>query len=178
MDKLSSKVFVCGVDAMDPRLTRKYIDMGLMPNAKKMLERGAAREDLVMLGCMPTVTPPQWTTMATGATPQVHGITSFYRLGGDLDLINMNLDSRLCHAEQLWNVTAEAGLKTLVWHWPGSAWPPSSDSPNLTVVDGSSPGSVNMSTGSICLSPARLMSAWRFAQGSLTAVMCRVLLPV
>ena len=66
MDKLSSKVFVCGVDAMDPRLTRKYIDMGLMPNAKKMLERGAAREDLVMLGCMPTVTPPQWTTMATG----------------------------------------------------------------------------------------------------------------
>ena len=100
MDKLSSKVFVCGVDAMDPRLTRKYIDMGLMPNAKKMLERGAAREDLVMLGCMPTVTPPQWTTMATGATPQVHGITSFYRLGGDLDLINMNLDSRLCHAEQ------------------------------------------------------------------------------
>lgn len=45
MDKLSSKVFVCGVDAMDPRLTRKYIDMGLMPNAKKMLERGAAREE-------------------------------------------------------------------------------------------------------------------------------------
>lgn len=147
--KLTSKVFVCGVDAMDPRLTRKYIDMGLMPNAKKMLEKGAARQDLVMLGCMPTVTPPQWTTMATGATPQVHGITSFYRLGADLDLINLNLDSRLCKAEQLWNVTAESGLKTLVWHWPGSAWPPSSDSPNLTVVDGSSPGSVNMSTAQI-----------------------------
>lgn len=146
---LSSKIFVCGVDAMDPRLTRKYIDMGFMPNAKKMLEKGAARQDLVMLGCMPTVTPPQWTTMATGATPQVHGITSFYRLGADLDLINLNLDSRLCKAEQMWNVTAEAGYKTLVWHWPGSAWPPSSDSPNLTVVDGSSPGSVNMSTGQI-----------------------------
>lgn len=149
MTQLASKVFVCGVDAMDPRLTRKYVDMGLMPNAKKILERGAAREDLVMLGCMPTVTPPQWTTMATGCTPQVHGITSFYRLGSDLDLINLNLDSRLCKAEQLWNVTAEAGKKTLVWHWPGSAWPPSSDSPNLTVVDGSSPGSVNMSTAQI-----------------------------
>ena len=148
-ENLSSKVFVCGVDAMDPRLTRKYVDMGLMPNAKKILERGTARQDLVMLGCMPTVTPPQWTTMATGATPQVHGITSFYRLGGDLDLINLNLDSRLCKAEQMWNVAAEAGKKTLVWHWPGSAWPPSSDSPNLTVVDGSSPGSVNMSTAQI-----------------------------
>jgi len=148
-EKLASKVFVCGVDAMDPRLTRKYVDMGLMPNTKKILERGTARQDLVMLGCMPTVTPPQWTTMATGATPQVHGITSFYRLGGDLDLINLNLDSRLCKAEQMWNVAAEAGKKTLVWHWPGSAWPPSSDSSNLTVVDGSSPGSVNMSTAQI-----------------------------
>lgn len=149
MGKGSEKVFVCGVDAMDPRLTRRYIDMGLMPNAKKLLENGAAREDLVMLGCMPTVTPPQWTTMACGCTPQVHGITSFYRLGGDLDRINMNLDSRLCKAEQIWNVTAEAGKKTLVWHWPGSAWPPSSDSENLLVVDGSSPGSVNMSTAQI-----------------------------
>lgn len=34
MSKLASKVFVCGVDAMDPKLTRKYIDMGLMPNAQ------------------------------------------------------------------------------------------------------------------------------------------------
>ena len=89
-EKLTSKVFVCGVDAMDPRLTRKYIDMGLMPNAKKMLEKGAARQDLVMLGAMPTVTPPQWTTMATGAYPQTHGITSFYRLGGEMDLINFD----------------------------------------------------------------------------------------
>ena len=149
MGNLTSKIFVCGVDAMDPRLTRKYVDMGIMPNAKKMLEKGAARQDLVMLGCMPTVTPPQWTTMACGCTPQVHGITSFYRLGGDLDMINMNLDSRRCKAEQIWNVTAEAGYNTVVWHWPGSAWPPSSDSPNLTVVDGSSPGSVNMSTAQV-----------------------------
>ena len=62
-----------------------------------------------------------------------------------LDGTEYNLDSRNCKAEQLWNVTAEAGLKTLVWHWPGSAWPPSSDNPNLYVVDGSSPGAVNTS---------------------------------
>lgn len=49
----------------------------------------------------------------------------------------------------VWNVTAEAGKKTLVWHWPGSAWPPSSESPNLTVVDGTSPGGVNMSSAQV-----------------------------
>ena len=55
-------------------------------------------------------------------------------------MVNLNFDSTKCHAEQMWNVTAEAGKKTLVWHWPGSAWPPSSDSENLHVVDGTSPG--------------------------------------
>ena len=143
------KVAVLGVDAMDPRLTRKYIDMGIMPNTKKLLEAGAAREDLVLLGALPTVTPPQWTTLATGAYPSTHGITAFYRQGGDLDMVNLNFDSTKCHAEQMWNVTAEAGKKTLVWHWPGSAWPPSSDSENLHVVDGTSPGGVNMSSAQV-----------------------------
>ena len=145
----ASKVAVLGVDAMDPRLTRKYIDMGIMPNTKKLLEAGAAREDLVLLGALPTVTPPQWTTLATGAYPSTHGITAFYRQGGDLDMVNLNFDSTKCHAEQMWNVSAEAGKKTLVWHWPGSAWPPSSDSENLHVVDGTSPGGVNMSSAQV-----------------------------
>lgn len=145
----AEKVAVIGVDAMDPRLTRKYVDMGIMPNVKKLLESGSAREDLTLLGALPTVTPPQWTTLATGAYPSTHGITAFYRQGGDLDMVNLNFNSEHCRAEQLWNVTAEAGKKTLVWHWPGSAWPPSSDSPNLSVVDGTSPGGVNMSSAQV-----------------------------
>lgn len=145
----AEKIAVLGVDAMDPRLTRKYVDMGLMPNVKKLIEMGACREDLTLLGALPTVTPPQWTTLATGAYPSTHGITAFYRQGGDLDMVNLNFSSEHCHAEQMWNVTAEAGKKTLVWHWPGSAWPPSSDSPNLHVVDGTSPGGVNMSSAQV-----------------------------
>ena len=121
----ASKVAVLGIDAMDPRLTRKYVDMGIMPNTKKIIEAGSCRHDLMLLGSMPTVTPPQWTTLATGAHPQTHGITAFYRQGGDLDKVALNFDSTNCKAEQLWNVTAEAGKKTIVWHWPGSAWPPS-----------------------------------------------------
>ena len=146
MRKLANKMIVLGIDGLDPRLTRKYVDMGLMPNVKEYIERGAAREDLVLLGGHPTVTPSMWTTLATGAYSTVHGITDFYRQNPEsLDKMDYNLDSRLCRAEQLWNVTAEAGKKTLVWHWPGSAWPPSSDSENLHVVDGSSPGGVSMS---------------------------------
>ena len=53
----SSKVFVIGLDGMDPSLTKKYMDQGKMPNVKKLVEAGACREDLVMLGGHPTVTP-------------------------------------------------------------------------------------------------------------------------
>ena len=147
---LAEKLMLIGIDGLDPRFTRHMVDMGKMPNVEKLIKRGACRHDLAMVGAMPTVTPPMWTTLATGAYPGTHGITCFFRASDeDLDKIAYNFDSRLCKAEQLWNVFAEAGKKTLVWHWPGSSWPPSSDSPNLSVVDGTSPGSVAMSAGQV-----------------------------
>lgn len=43
---VSDKILLLGVDGLDPRLTRKYVDMGLMPNVKQYIERGAQRHDL------------------------------------------------------------------------------------------------------------------------------------
>ena len=150
MKKRTDKLLVLGVDGMDPKLTKKFMDQGKMPNVKQFVERGAAREDLVLLGGVPTITPPMWTTLATGANPSTHGITCFWGQSKErLDTLVYNMDSHRCKAEQLWNVTAEAGLKTLVWHWPGSAWPPSSDSDNLHVVDGAQPVFVNMGTANV-----------------------------
>ena len=146
---ISDKIIVLGIDGMDPRLTAKYVKEGKMPNTKRFIEAGAQREDLVLLGGHPTVTPPMWTTLATGAYSVTHGITCFSRQGETLDRTGYNLDSRLCKAEQLWNVFAEAGKKTLVWHWPGSSWPPTSDSPDLHVVDGTQPAAVNILNATI-----------------------------
>ena len=138
------KILVIGIDGLDPSLTRKYVDEGRMPATKKLLEMGSARHDLVMLGSHPPITPPQWTTLACGCNPYVHGITDYYRnVPEGHEYMGYNLDSRFCEAEQIWNVTAEAGYKTLVWHWPGSSWPPTSDSENLHVIDGTQPTSVN-----------------------------------
>ena len=146
----SEKVLVIGIDGMDPRLTKYHMEQGYMPNLEKLLAAGAAREDLVLLGAHPTITPPMWTTLATGAYPMTHGITDFWRQDPDhLGLRNYALDARLCKAEQMWNVTAEAGKKTFVLHWPGSSWPPSSNSENLYVIDGTNPEGICMSTGEI-----------------------------
>ena len=60
---------------------------GKMPNMQKFIERGAAREDLMMLGGHPTVTPPMWATLSTGAYANVHGITGYNRQGSELNKI-------------------------------------------------------------------------------------------
>ena len=157
----ADKMLVLGVDGLDPRFAKYCLNKGLMPNLQKLIDNGSCREDLVMLGGMPTVTPPMWTTLATGAYAGTHGITAFY----NQDPENMArriyaLDSRMCKAEQLWNVFAEAGKKTLVWHWPGSSCTPTSDNPNLAVVDGTQPTAVNMGVAlidweKICIADAK-----------------------
>ena len=40
------KVLVLGIDGMDSRITKKFLDEGKLPNIKKYLERGAARTGL------------------------------------------------------------------------------------------------------------------------------------
>lgn len=143
------KVLVLGIDGLDPRLTKKYVDEGVMPNLAEFIKRGSSREDMAMIGGQPTVTPPMWTTLATGANPRTHGIVEYWKYTEDLDTVIYNFDSTNCLAEQMWNVTAEAGLKTLVWHWPGSSWPPTSDNENLYVVDGTQPGGPNIGTAEV-----------------------------
>ena len=147
---MTEKMIVVGIDGFDPAHAKFLMDQGKMPTLKQFVERGAAREDLVLLGNMPTVTPPMWTTLATGAPAGVHGITGFFNQHPTkLDTAIYALDSRLCKAEQLWNVFAEAGKQTLVWHWPGSSWPPTSTSPNLAVVDGTQPNNLGAGTALI-----------------------------
>lgn len=149
---LTKKLIVVGVDGFDPSLAKKFMDQGRMPALKKFVEHGACAKDMVMVGNMPTVTPPMWTTLATGATPRTHGITAFFNPNPDpekIEYMSYALDSRLCRAEQIWNVLAENDIKTLVWHWPGSSWPPTSTSPNLHVVDGTQPACVNYGVGII-----------------------------
>lgn len=155
---LTDKILVLGIDGFEPKLAKKYLDNGKMPNLKKFREMGSCREDLMLLGAVPTVTPPLWTTLATGAYPGTHGITCFFGQDPEnLDNIIYNLDSRRCQAEPLWNVFAEAGKKTLVWHWPGSSWPPTSESENLMVVDGTQP--IAVGAGNMAVDILKIISA-------------------
>ena len=140
-----NKVLVIGIDGMDPKMTRRMVDEGKLHHIKKLIEMGSAREDLVLLGAMPTITPPMWTTLATGAYPSTHGITCYWNQHPtDLSRFVYSFSSDQCQAEQVWNCIVETGKKVLVWTWPGSSWPPSHSSENLHVVGGMAPMGPNM----------------------------------
>lgn len=140
---LTEKILLLGVDGMDPRFTKRLINEGKMPNVKKLIDMGSCREDLMMLGANPTITPPMWATLATGAYPMTHGIID-YNISSeqDKDIQFGAFSSRFLKVEPLFNITAQAGKKTLVMHWPGGSFPPTIESENLFTIDGSSPGAI------------------------------------
>lgn len=108
----TNKLIILGIDGMDPVTADRMVKKGRMPNLKKYLSRGSARSGLDMLGAHPTITPPCWTTLATGAYPGTHGITCYWRQSPDnLDAVVYNMDSRNCVDEQLWNATVGQGDK-------------------------------------------------------------------
>ncbi|MDA8226425.1 MAG: alkaline phosphatase family protein [Desulfitobacterium hafniense] len=133
----TNKIMFLGLDGADPMLIKRLTDEGKLPNFKKMLEIGVSTEDLGMQGALPTITPPNWASLATGAWPNTHGITCFWNhtVGKPLDVLDFGWDSELCKAEYIWNAFDRAGKKSIIFNYPTS-WPPTTE--NAIVVDGTS----------------------------------------
>ena len=71
---LGQKVIVIGIDGMDPRLCRKLMKSGHMPNMAKMAAAGGFTD---LATSMPPQSPVAWANFITGAGPGTHGIFDF-----------------------------------------------------------------------------------------------------
>jgi len=133
----AKKVMVLGLDGADPMLMKRYMDEGRLPNFKKFVEKGIVTENMGMQGVLPTITPPNWCSLATGALPSTHGITCFWNHtpGNPLDVLDYGWDSGLSKAEFIWNAFARAGKKSIIFNYP-TAWPPTTE--NAIYLDGTS----------------------------------------
>lgn len=124
MAKQASKIAVIGLDCCLPNMIQKYADEGAIPNIKKLIDNGFFAEDC--LCPLPTITPPNWATIATGAWPGTHGITCFhYHIPGtnpDNTNIRQAWDSRRWQAEPIWKAADRVGKKSIIMTYPG-AWP-------------------------------------------------------
>lgn len=117
----SEKCIVIGWDAPIIKRIQKYVDEGQMPNTRKLIEQGVWAENCLVPH--PTITPPNWTTIATGAWPGTHQIICFNMLEKErLDRSYQAFFKDDCQAEYVWNAAARAGKKAIVLNYP-STWP-------------------------------------------------------
>ncbi len=131
------RAMMIGLDGADPLVCKRLIEEGRMPNLKKILEMGVARESLDMLGVLPTITPPNWATLATGNYTRTHGVTCFlnHTLGKSLGITELNWDSRRIESELIWEAFAAEDKKCIMLNYC-EAWPPRVETDKNIFVDG------------------------------------------
>ena len=139
METLAKKAIIVGFDGASMELVRRMAEEGHAPNIAKLLETGVHRE---MIGVLPTLTPPGWTTLATGCWPGTHKITEFgiRNLDSYIDDSTWGINTDLCEAEYLWNTAERCGKKPILVKYEIS-WPPT-----VTTgiqVEGTGPGVSN-----------------------------------
>jgi len=136
MAKRADKAIIIGLDApIIPRLY-EFCKEGHLPTINELfLDRGVwAWNCLVPL---PTVTPPNWAAIATGAWPSTVEITDFnvHVPGDELNETHQGFFSDDVHAETIYEAIAREGRKSVLLNYP-STWPPKLD--DSIVVGGAS----------------------------------------
>ena len=116
------KVMVLGLDSVIAARVYRYAQEGKLPTLQKLMQNGVWSPNCLVP--FPTITPPNWTTIATGAWPGTHGITDFdgHIPGDPLDVVHQQLDAREIEAEAIWTAAEKQGKKTVIVSWPTS-WP-------------------------------------------------------
>ncbi|MBL4704180.1 MAG: alkaline phosphatase family protein, partial [Flavobacteriales bacterium] len=110
-----TKILIIGWDAADWKIMQPLIDKGLMPATKKLIENGASGKIATL---EPPFSPMLWTSIATGKTPEKHGILDFLEADTETGGIRpVNVTSRKSRA--FWNIlNSEGWLCNLVGWWP------------------------------------------------------------
>ena len=68
------KVIVLGLDGLDPKLLKRWMDEGHLPNLKRLSEEGCFSP---LASSVPPISPVAWSTYATGVDPSKHNIFDF-----------------------------------------------------------------------------------------------------
>jgi predicted AlkP superfamily phosphohydrolase/phosphomutase len=113
------RLFVIGMDGMNPPLLRRFLAEGVLPTFQALLARGSLNR---LLPTLPAWTPTNWSSAVTGApsgTTQLGGWVVRQKTDPwDAPFI-MSWDYRILDgAETLWEIADAAGLKTLITHYP------------------------------------------------------------
>jgi predicted AlkP superfamily phosphohydrolase/phosphomutase/Tfp pilus assembly protein PilF len=110
-----TRVVIFALDGADWELLHELADDGRIPNLKALATGGTAAS---LQTIQPTVSPMVWTTVATGLTPDRHGVIDFTERSH-----RAPVDSYSRRVPAVWDIADSFGRQSLVAGW-WSAWPP------------------------------------------------------
>jgi predicted AlkP superfamily phosphohydrolase/phosphomutase len=105
-EKSQIKVFLIVIDGAEWKVINPLIEEGKLPNFKKLKEEGSYGY-LISPTCL---SPPEWTSIATGKKPEKHGINNFTKNGR----LVTSLDVK---SKFIWELIGESGKKVGVYNW-------------------------------------------------------------
>ena len=114
-----SRVLILGLDGMDPEAVDLLMSEGRLPNFAKLRQEGAYGR---FLSQKPLLSPVIWTTIATGHTPDRHGIGHFVAVDSTTGE-ELPATSDMRRTKALWNIVSEADQSVSVVGW-WATWPP------------------------------------------------------
>lgn len=119
----AKRAALIGYDCLIPKRLEAMLAQGGLEHFRAFMNEGSFIPEGYNL---PTVTPPSWATICTGAYPRTHGVEDYYYYheGRSLDYkeTTQAFGSDIMTAETIWDAWDKNGKKCVVVNYPMS-WP-------------------------------------------------------
>ena len=139
MSVKAKRAALLGFDCAIPKRLEALMEEGALPNFSKFKQSGSYMTEGYNL---PTVTPPSWATICTGAYPRTHGVEDYYYYLEGKSLEHKKtvqaFGSQILTAQTIWDRWDKEGKKCVVVNYP-MAWPSKMKNGVMVMGEGISP---------------------------------------
>jgi Tfp pilus assembly protein PilF len=107
------RVILIGLDAADWSLLDRLAAEGKMPNLARLAAEGRTAK---LKSFLPVLSPLVWTTIATGVSPEIHGVLDFQEVEPGTGMI-VPVSGRSRRVPAIWNIASARGQSVGVIGW-------------------------------------------------------------
>lgn len=112
-----AKIIIIGIDGATWSVITPLLEKGLLPNIQKLMNEGIYGE---LSTLTPTVSPAIWTSIATGKSPDKHGITDFLFVTPEYEEVLVTSHRKKTKA--IWNICSDYNKSVGIIDWM-ETWP-------------------------------------------------------
>ncbi len=107
------RVILIGWDGADWSLLDRLAASGRMPNLARLVREGRTAR---LKSFVPILSPIVWTSMATGVTPDLHGVLDFQEIDRESGAV-VPVSGHSRRSAAIWNIASASGLRVGVVGW-------------------------------------------------------------